>query len=58
MAAAYRYQYSPTPSIPASFIVPRWDLMFFVEAVDNQGNGRNFPDFDVEAPYVIVPVRR
>lgn len=45
-------------SIPAAFIVPRWDLMFFVEAVDNHGNGRNYPDFEVEAPYVVVPVRR
>lgn len=47
-----------TASIPAGFIVPRWDLMFFVEAVDNQGNGRNYPDFEMEMPYVVVPVRR
>lgn len=47
-----------TASIPAAFVVPRWDLMFFVEAVDNHGNGRNYPDFEVEAPYVVVPVRR
>lgn len=47
-----------TASIPAAFIVPRWDLMFFVEAIDNHGNGRNYPDFEVEAPYVVVPVRR
>jgi hypothetical protein len=47
-----------TASIPAAFIVPRWDLMFFVEAVDKHGNGRNYPDFEVETPYVVVPVRR
>ncbi|MGJ5816186.1 hypothetical protein [Paludibaculum fermentans] len=49
---------SYTASIPASFVNPRWDLMFFVEAIDKQGNGRNYPDFEVEAPYVIVPVLR
>ncbi|MGC4049570.1 MAG: hypothetical protein QM757_08670 [Paludibaculum sp.] len=45
-------------SIPADFISPRWDLMFFIEAVDTRGNGRNYPDFEVETPYVLVPVRR
>jgi hypothetical protein len=26
--------------------------------IDRTGTGRMFPDFEVEAPYVIVPVRR
>jgi hypothetical protein len=44
--------------IPGDFVVPRWNLVYFVEAIDNRGNGRNYPDLDVEAPYVIVPVQR
>ncbi len=45
-------------SIPASFLDPRWDLMYFVEIVDRQGNGRMYPDLEVEAPYVMVDVKR
>ncbi len=44
--------------IPGAFITAGWDLMYFVEAIDNQGNGRNYPDLEAEAPYVIVPVER
>jgi hypothetical protein len=49
-------QYSA--AIPASFITRAWDVMFFVEAIDTRGNGRNYPDLEVETPYVVVPVRR
>ncbi|MCH5373845.1 MAG: hypothetical protein JJ992_07705, partial [Planctomycetes bacterium] len=45
-------------TIPGSFIVPEWDLMYFVEAVDQNGNGRMVPDLEAEMPYVIVPVKR
>jgi len=45
-------------NIPASFVDPKWDLMFFVEALDNHGNGRMYPDLEVEMPYVVVPVKR
>jgi hypothetical protein len=44
--------------IPASFIVPTWDLMFFVEVLDNHGNGRMYPDLEMEMPYVVVSVKR
>ena len=42
--------------IPGSFVVPQWDLMYFVEAIDRAGNGRIYPDLEKAAPYVIVPV--
>ena len=45
-------------TIPGSFIVPEWDLMYFVEALAETGNGRMVPDMEEEMPYVIVPVRR
>jgi hypothetical protein len=47
-----------TGRIPASFIDPKWDLMYFVEAVDNHGAGRMYPDLEVDTPYVVVPVKR
>ena len=45
-------------SIPAAFIDPQWDLMYFIEIVDRKGNGRIYPDLDTETPYKIVSVKR
>jgi hypothetical protein len=47
-----------TAEIPGAFITPKWNLMYFVEAMDTQGNGRMYPDFEKEMPYVIVKVDR
>jgi hypothetical protein len=44
--------------IPASFVNPKWDLMYFVEVVGADGSGRMYPDLDVETPYVVVGVKR
>jgi hypothetical protein len=44
--------------IPASFVDPKWDLMYFVEAIDNHASGRMYPDLEVEMPYVVVSVKR
>lgn len=56
-------QYDPraglgSATIPGEFVVPRWNLMYFVEAVDSQGNGRMYPDLEIEMPYVIVSIDR
>jgi hypothetical protein len=45
-------------SVPGEFIVPQWDLMYFIEALDQAGNGRIYPDLESEIPYRIVPVER
>lgn len=45
-------------SIPASFVDPQWDLMYFIEIVDSQGNGRIYPDLEVETPYIVLGVKR
>jgi hypothetical protein len=45
-------------AIPAAFIDPKWDLMYFVEAVGKNGSGRMYPDLERETPYVIVGVKR
>ena len=44
--------------IPASFIDPQWDLMYFVEIADARGHGRIYPDLDTETPYRVVSVKR
>jgi hypothetical protein len=45
-------------SIPGDFIIPGWDLIYFVEAVDSLGNGNMIPDLDRELPYVIVEIKQ
>ncbi len=45
-------------SVPADQIDTRFDLMYFIEVMDNDGHGRIYPDLDVEAPYVIVELER
>jgi hypothetical protein len=47
-----------TGTIPGSFIDPKWDLMYFIETIGNNGGGRMYPDLEIEQPYVIVPVKR
>ena len=44
--------------IPGAFVVPQWDLMYFVEAIDAAGSGRMYPDLEKETPYVIVALER
>jgi hypothetical protein len=45
-------------TIPGEFITSEWDLMYFVEAVDTQGNGCTIPDLEIEMPYAIVELKR
>ena len=45
-------------SIPGDFLVPEWDLMYFLEVVDSKGNGRMYPDLETDMPYVIVKLQR
>ncbi|MDA1273985.1 MAG: hypothetical protein O2960_08025 [Verrucomicrobia bacterium] len=45
-------------AIPAEDIVPAWDLMYFIEVMDKQGNGRIHPDFNQETPYIVVNLQR
>jgi hypothetical protein len=45
-------------TLPGSFVVPDWDLMYFIEAVAENGDGCMAPDLEKEMPYVIVSVER
>lgn len=40
--------------VPGSDVVARFDFMYFIEVVDNAGNGRIHPDLYREQPYVVV----
>jgi hypothetical protein len=44
--------------IPGEFITAAQDVMYFIEAIDNAGNGRNYPDLEISSPYVVVSVER
>jgi hypothetical protein len=42
--------------IPGEFITSQWDLIYYVELVDTQRNGRIYPDLERATPYRIVSV--
>lgn len=44
--------------IPAVDIPPTWDLMYFIEVMDQAGNGGIHPDLNKETPYVVVKLLR
>ena len=44
-------------TIPADQISAAWDLMYFIEALDNQGHGAIFPDLNQQTPYFVLPTR-
>lgn len=45
-------------TIPGEFLEPKWDLMYFIEAIDHAGSGTHWPDFTREPPYVFVRLQR
>jgi hypothetical protein len=47
-----------TAEIPAAYMISKWDMMYFIETMDKAGNGRIYPDFNKEAPYVSVNLIR
>ena len=44
--------------VPAEKLSPEWDFMYFIEVMDSSGNGKMYPDFEKEMPYVIVKLTR
>ena len=55
-ASGDRSQYQGT--IPAQDVKPTGDFMCFIEVMDQQGNGRIYPDLNFETPYIIVRLQR
>ena len=37
---------------------PKWDFMYLIEAMGNNGNGKIYPDLEKETPYVVVKLER
>ena len=44
--------------VPAEQINPKWDFMYLIEVMDNNGRGKIYPDLNKELPYVIVKLIR
>ena len=44
--------------IPAGHVRPEWDLMYLIEVMDKNGNGKIFPNLEKETPYVVVKLKR
>ena len=44
--------------IPAGKLDPKFDFMYFIQAMDNQHHGVMFPDFNRQTPYFVVKLER
>ena len=44
--------------VPGEDIASEWDFMYLIEAMDAKGNGTIWPDFEEQAPYVVVRLER
>jgi hypothetical protein len=44
--------------VPAEQVLSKWDFMYLIEVMDNQGNGKIYPDLNKETPYVVVHLVR
>jgi hypothetical protein len=44
--------------VPGEQIVAQWDLMYLFEVMDNNGNGKIYPDVKTETPYIVVKLQR
>ncbi|MCK5173750.1 MAG: hypothetical protein KAR47_10190, partial [Planctomycetes bacterium] len=47
-----------TATIPGKEISPEWDFMYLFEVMDNKGNGKMYPYFEEQAPYIVVELER
>ncbi len=45
-------------TVPASDVTPRFDFMYFIEVMDNAGNGAIHPDLETDQPYIVVGLDR
>lgn len=44
--------------IPLETLKPAWDLMYFIEAIGQEGTGCIYPDLEKETPYIVVRLQR
>jgi hypothetical protein len=44
--------------VPGEDVVAKWDFMYLIEVMDENGNGKIYPDLENETPYVVVKLKR
>ena len=44
--------------VPGEDIDAKWDFMYLIEVMDNNGNGAIYPDMERETPYIVVKLDR
>lgn len=44
--------------VPVKDIVAQWDFMCFFEVIDTKDNGKIYPNPELEAPYIVVKLKR
>ncbi|MHC4534295.1 MAG: beta-N-acetylhexosaminidase family protein [Planctomycetota bacterium] len=44
--------------VPGSDVEAKWDFMYLIEVMDENGNGKIYPDLEHETPYVVVKLIR
>ena len=44
--------------VPGEDVEVKWDFMYLIEVMDENGNGKIYPDLEHETPYVVVKLRR
>jgi hypothetical protein len=44
--------------VPAQDVDAKWDFMYLIEVMDNNGNGAIYPDMEKETPYIVVKLDR
>jgi len=44
--------------VPADALEAKWDFMYFIEMMDNNGQGSIYPDVNKQTPYFIVKLKR
>jgi len=44
--------------VPSEHLDPKWDFMYLIEAMGNNGNGKIYPDLEKETPYIVVKLER
>jgi hypothetical protein len=44
--------------VPGVDVEAKWDFMYLIEVMDENGNGKIYPDLEHEAPYIVVKLIR
>jgi hypothetical protein len=44
--------------VPGEDVEAKWDFMYLIEVMDENGNGKIYPDLEYETPYVVVKLKR